>query len=69
MQISTIVGEAFVSSTNLKLQNPFELIWDNVGKLTHFFNEMLYKFSTTYHMKWKLKDYQYKRTFHPNANF
>jgi nitrogen fixation/metabolism regulation signal transduction histidine kinase len=69
MQFSTIVGEASVKSTNLRLQNPFEPIWDNIGKLTHFFNEMPSKFSTTYHMKSKQKDYQYKRTFHPNANF
>jgi hypothetical protein len=33
------------------LQNPFELIWDNKGKLSHFFNEMPCKCSTTYHMK------------------
>ncbi len=68
MKIFTIVDEASVRSTNLKLWNPFEPIWDNVGKLTHFFNEMPSKFSTTYHMKWKQKDYQYKRTFHLNAN-
>jgi hypothetical protein len=33
------------------LRKPFELIWDNVGNLTHFFNEMPSKFSITYHMK------------------
>ncbi len=67
MQFSTIVGEASVRSTNLRLRNPFELIWDNIGKSTHFFNEMPSKCSTTYHMKGKQMDDQYKRTFHPNA--
>jgi hypothetical protein len=51
------------------LQNPFESIWDNGGKLTPFFNEMPSKFSTTYHMKCKQKDYQYKKKNHPNAKF
>jgi serine/threonine protein kinase len=32
--ISTIVGEIFVRSMNLRLPNDFEPIWDNVGKLT-----------------------------------
>jgi len=65
----TINGETFVRSTNLRLQNPFEPIWENVGKLTHFFNNMLSRFSSTYHMKGKQKDYQDKRTFDPNAIF
>jgi len=51
MKFSTIVGEASITSTNLRLRNPFGPIWDNVGKLTHFFNEMPSKFSTTYNMK------------------
>jgi hypothetical protein len=51
MKLSTIVDEASVRSTNLRLRNPFELIWDNINKLSHFFNEMPSKFSTTYHMK------------------
>ncbi len=69
MQFSIIVGEASVRSSNLRLRNPFELIWNNVGNLTQFFNEMPSKFFVTYHMKWKQKDYQYKKTFHPNVKF
>jgi len=51
MQFFTIVGEVSIRSTNLRLPNPFEPIWDNIGKFTHSFNEMSSKFSTTYHMK------------------
>jgi hypothetical protein len=69
MQFSTTIGENSIRSTNLRLQNPFESIWEKVGKSTHLFNDMPFKFSTTYHMKWKKKDYQYKKTFDPNAIF
>jgi hypothetical protein len=60
MKISTIFGEAFVSSSNLRLSNSFEPFWKNEGKISQSLKEMHYKFSNTYQIKKITNNYQHQ---------
>jgi hypothetical protein len=58
MKFSTIFGEAFVKSSNLRLSNYFEPFWKNEGKFSHSLKEMLFKSFTTYHIKQITNNFQ-----------
>jgi hypothetical protein len=62
MKFSTVVGEAFVRSSNLRLRNFFDPFWNNEGKFSHFSKDMPSKFSIadTYHIQQSTNNYQYE---------
>jgi hypothetical protein len=60
MKISTIFGEAFVRSSNLRLSNSFEPFWKNESKTPQSLKEMPSKSFTTYHIKQITNNFQHQ---------
>jgi hypothetical protein len=70
MKFSTVFGEAFVRSSNLRLCNSFEPFWKNEGKTSHSLKEMPSNCFTTCHIKQiTRKSASIKIKFHYNAIF